>query len=71
MDRTRLSRTPWKTLSTRSIYENPWLRLREDLAEMPDGRSTIYGVVQCGVAVGVLPFLDEDTVVLHAGRRRR
>ena len=31
---------------------------------MPDGRTTIYGVVQCKPAVGVLPFLDDDTVVL-------
>ena len=40
------------------------MRLREDVAEMPDGRTTIYGVVQCKPAVGVLPFLDDDTVVL-------
>ena len=64
MDRHRLSRTPWKTLSTRHVYENRWLRLREDIAEMPDGRSTIYGVVQCRPCVGVLPFVDADTVVL-------
>jgi ADP-ribose pyrophosphatase len=58
------SRTPWTTISTRSVYENRWLRLREDIAEMPDGRTTIYGVVQCAPCVGVLPFLDADTVVM-------
>ena len=31
---------------------------------MPDGRTTIYGVVETKPAVGVLPFLDADTVVL-------
>jgi ADP-ribose pyrophosphatase len=31
---------------------------------MPDGRATLYGVVRCGTCVGVLPFLDPDTVVL-------
>ena len=46
------------------VYENPWIRVREDVAELPDGRTTIYGVVQCVGAVGVLPFLDPDTVVL-------
>ena len=40
------------------------MRIREDLAEMPDGRTTPYGVVECKPAVGVLPFLDPDTVVL-------
>lgn len=64
MARDRLSRAPWTTLSTRPVYANPWIRLREDIAEMPDGRRTVYGVVQCAPAVGVLPFLDPDTVVL-------
>ena len=60
----KLSETPWTTLSTRPIYSNPWLSLREDLVELPDGRTTIYGVVSCGECVGVLPFLDPDTVLL-------
>ena len=55
---------PWKTLSSRLIYENPWTRLREDLAEMPNGRTTIYGVVECTPCVGVLPFIDEEHVVM-------
>lgn len=55
---------PWKTLSTRMVYENPWMRLREDIAELPDGRTTIYGVVVFGDCVGVLPFVDEDHVLL-------
>ncbi len=44
--------------------QNPWLRLREDLVELPSGRTTVYGVVSTGSCVGVLPFLDPDTVVL-------
>jgi len=60
----RLSETPWKMLSTTPIYQNRWLALREDLVELPNGRTTIYGVVSCGECVGVLPFLDPDTVLL-------
>jgi ADP-ribose pyrophosphatase len=55
---------PWKTLSSKPIYENKWMHLREDIAEMPDGRTTIYGVVSTGDCVGVLPFLDNDRVVM-------
>jgi ADP-ribose pyrophosphatase len=55
---------PWKTLSSRLIYQNPWMKVREDIAEMPDGRTTIYGVVSTADAVGVLPFVDNDHVVL-------
>ena len=55
---------PWKTLSTREVYQNPWTRVREDIAEMPNGKTTIYGVVECNDCVAVLPFLDDDQVVL-------
>jgi ADP-ribose pyrophosphatase len=55
---------PWKTLSSREIYQNPWMRLREDVAEMPDGRTTIYGVVTFGNCVGVVPFMDHHRVLL-------
>lgn len=55
---------PWKTVSSREVYRNKWMRLREDLAEMPNGRTTIYGVVECAECVGVLPFVDRDHVVM-------
>jgi ADP-ribose pyrophosphatase len=55
---------PWKTLSSQAIYENAWMQLREDVAEMPDGRTTIYGVVTFGDCVGVVPFVDDDRVLL-------
>ena len=54
----------WKTVSTREIYRNPWMRLREDIAEMPNGKTTIYGVIECNDCVAVLPFVDEERVVL-------
>lgn len=55
---------PWKTLSTREVYRNSWMRLREDIAEMPNGRTTIYGVCEFGQCVGVLPFVDDHHVIL-------
>src|SRR5215468_3160925 len=59
-----LARAPWRTRSTRAVYENRWIRVREDEALLPDGRSTIYGVVECAECVGVLPFVDADSVLL-------
>ena len=55
---------PWKTLSSRPVYQNPWTSVREDIAEMPNGKTTVYGVVEGGEAVGVLPFVDETNVIL-------
>jgi len=54
----------WKTLSTRDVYKNKWMRLREDVAELPNGRTTIYGVCEFGECVGVLPFVDHNHVVM-------
>jgi len=63
-DRRSLARAPWHTVSSRPIYANPWIRVREDIAAMPDGRHTLYGVVECRPAVGVLAFPAKDTIVL-------
>ena len=61
---TKLTDAPWKRVSTTPIYRNRSLSLREDVVELPDGKTTTYGVVTCGHCVGILPFVDRDTVVL-------
>jgi ADP-ribose pyrophosphatase len=58
------ARAPWQTRSTRPVYENDWIKVREDVALLPDGRTTIYGVVDAGECVGVVPFSGADTVLL-------
>ena len=63
-DRKRLVEIPWETLTSREVYRNRWLSLREDQIALPDGRRGIYGVVSCGRCVGVLPFLDPSTVLM-------
>ena len=55
---------PWKTLSSRTVYQNPWTKIREDVAEMPNGNQTIYGVMENVDAVGILPFVDNDQVIM-------
>jgi ADP-ribose pyrophosphatase len=62
--RERLSRVRWKRLTSRQVYKNRWVELREDQVELPDGNTTMYGVVRCGECVGILPFLDAETVLL-------
>jgi 8-oxo-dGTP pyrophosphatase MutT (NUDIX family) len=52
---------PWTTLSRRTVYENPWIRVIEDQVLNPSGAPGIYGVVQFrNRAVGVIPIDDED-----------
>jgi 8-oxo-dGTP pyrophosphatase MutT (NUDIX family) len=60
---------PWKTKSTRLIYENPWIRVREDQVIRPDGNPGIYGVVEYHPCVGILP-IDADGNVHLVGQHR-
>jgi ADP-ribose pyrophosphatase len=60
--------TPWRQLSSRTVYRHPFLTVREDQVALPDGQEVNYCVATTGasgVCVGVLPFLDESTVVLE------
>ncbi|MGF1598755.1 MAG: NUDIX domain-containing protein [Acidimicrobiales bacterium] len=55
---------PWVRRSRRDVYANRWISVVEDVVALPNGHETIYGVVRCGECVGVLPFVDDDHVVL-------
>ena len=56
---------PWRTISSRVLYENPWIAVREDRVLRPDGRPGIYGVVHFkNRAVGVLPVDGQGRVWL-------
>ena len=47
-----------RQLTTREVYRNPWLRLREDEVEFPDGSHGRYAVVDKRDFVVVLPYVD-------------
>ena len=51
----------WTTLASKLIYENPWLRVREDKVINPNGGEGIYGVVKFfNQAIGIIPIDEED-----------
>ncbi len=56
---------PWKTLSGRIIYENPWMRIREDSVINPEGNPGTYTVVEAQkLAAGVLAFTEKEELYL-------
>lgn len=57
-------KNPWKTLDTKVVYENPWIRVREDAVVRPDGKPGIYGVVETRLATGVIALTPENEVYL-------
>ncbi len=55
----------WPVRATEVVYENPWIRVREDAVTRPDGTDGIYGVVELQrPAVFVVALTDDDEVVL-------
>ncbi len=60
---------PWQITSTRLVYENPWIRIREHEVIRPDGAPGIYGVMDTRIATGCVP-LTEDLQVYLVGQYR-
>lgn len=55
----------WTTKSSRTVYENAWIRVREDEVVRPDGSDGIYGVVDLqNDAVFVVALDERDRVLL-------
>ena len=52
-----------RTLSSREVYRNPWLRLREDQIERSNGNKGIYGVVEKDDCAVILP-IEGDRIYL-------
>jgi 8-oxo-dGTP pyrophosphatase MutT (NUDIX family) len=56
---------PWQTLSTKPVYENPWISVREDQIINPGGGKGIYGVVHFkNKAIGIIPVDAEGNTYL-------
>lgn len=56
---------PWRTVASRVVYDNPWIRVREDEVIRPDGEPGIYGVVHFkNKAIGVVPVDAEGRLYL-------
>ena len=55
------TQNPWHRLSSRRVYNNPWIEVREDRVVRPDGEEGIYGVVHFkNKAIGILAVEDDQ-----------
>lgn len=55
---------PWKTVSSKVVYKNSWITVREDAVIRPDGSAGIYGVVDARIATGVIAMTPEKEIFL-------
>lgn len=59
----------WRTLSSRLVYENQWIKLREDQVIAPSGTHGIYGYVESRLAVGIVALTESDEIYLVGQHR--
>jgi 8-oxo-dGTP pyrophosphatase MutT (NUDIX family) len=50
---------PWKKLSSKIVYQNHWIKVREDKVIRPDGSRGIYSVIDSKRGVMILPIVGD------------
>ncbi|MBL4678122.1 MAG: NUDIX hydrolase [Mucilaginibacter sp.] len=61
---------PWKIVSEKPVYDNPWINVTEYQVINPSGNPGIYGKVHYkNIAIGILP-LDDDMNTYLVGQYR-
>lgn len=55
---------PWKTVSTKIVYQNNWIKVEENSIIKPNGQEGIYGIVHCKKATGIIPVFEDYTTIL-------
>jgi 8-oxo-dGTP pyrophosphatase MutT (NUDIX family) len=54
----------WRTISSKVVYRNPWISVREDQVVRPDGNLGLYGVVESTPSAFVIALSDADELLL-------
>jgi 8-oxo-dGTP pyrophosphatase MutT (NUDIX family) len=58
-------KNPWKQISSRKLFENPWFTVEEDQVINPAGHEVSYGkVLLSNIAVGIVPLDGEGNTWL-------
>src|SRR3989338_7212900 len=57
-----------KKLASRIVYENKWMKVREDTTELADGSRGIYSVVQKPDFALIIPRADNHFFLVHQYR---
>lgn len=55
---------PYRTVTSKIVYKNPWMRIREDKIIRPDGQEGMYGVMESRNSVMIVVLNDRGEVYL-------
>lgn len=58
------SDNPWKLLASTIVYQNPWMRIREDSVITPTGKNGIYGLMESSDSVMITVLNDKNELYL-------
>ena len=53
---------PWKVISSKEVYKNPWMRVREDKVITPGGKDGIYGVIESNDSVMIVALNERNEI---------
>jgi ADP-ribose pyrophosphatase YjhB (NUDIX family) len=56
--------SPYRTLSTKTVYQTPWIEIKENKVVHPDGRDGIYSTVHNRDGVIVVAVDTDDKILL-------
>lgn len=55
---------PWKIKSSKKIYKNPWISVREDKVIQPDGTDGIHGLVKVQPGISIIAIDNQNYLYL-------
>ncbi len=58
------SDNPWKVVTSKVVYQNPWMQVREDTVVTPTGDNGIYGVMESNDSVMITVLNDQNQLYL-------
>ena len=61
---TKKDDTPWQTLDSKVMYQNPWMKVYEDKMRMPNGNEGIYGFIESKPGVFIIALTADDKIYL-------
>jgi 8-oxo-dGTP pyrophosphatase MutT (NUDIX family) len=55
---------PWKTVSSKVVYKNPWIQVREDVVVTPTGKDGLYGFMESNDSVMIVALNSKNEIYL-------
>lgn len=59
-----MKKGPYRVLSSKIAYKNPWIKIREDKVMRPDGKKGVFGVIDYGSGVSIVALSKKREIYL-------